>query len=393
MASDYHHGVRVVEISEGARPIRMVSTSIIGLVATADDANIETFPLNEPVLITNVHKAIGDAGKTGTLSKALTAIGDQAKPVIVVVRVEDSDTPEQLKSNVIGTTTDEGKYTGLKALLTAQNKLKVKPRILGIPGLEDAETIAALASTAEKLRAFAYASDLKSKNITEAFAFRETFGKRELMIIWPNFTGWNPKTNQKEEIWASAVALGLRAKLDNEIGWHKTLSNITVNNVTGISKDVYWDLQDPDTDAGLLNAKDITTLIQDDGFKFWGSRTCAGPTSEFMFENYTRTAQILADTMAEAHKWAVDGPIHPSIARDIIEGVNKKFAELKKLKYILGGEAWFDPEKNLDTVLMSGKMYISYKYTPVPPLENLEFHQHITSEYLLDFAEQIAASN
>lgn len=393
MAADYHHGVRVVEVNEGVRSIRVISTSIVGLVATADDADAEKFPLNEPVLITNVHSAIGDAGKTGTLSKVLTAIGDQAKPVVVVVRVADADSPDQLKSNVIGTTTDDGKYTGLKALLTAHTKVKVKPRILGIPGLEDAETIAALASTAEKLRAFAYASDLKSKNVTEAIAFRETFGKRELMLIWPQFTGWNTKTNQREEIWASAVALGLRAKLDNEIGWHKTLSNITVDNVTGISKDITWDLQDPDTDAGLLNSKDITTLTQDDGFKFWGSRTCAGPTSKFPFESYTRTAQILADTIADAHKWAVDKPLHPSLAKDIIEGINKKFSELRKLGYIIDGNAWFDPDKNLDTVLASGKMYVDYDYTPVPPLENLEFHQHITSSYLLDFAAQIASSN
>ena len=51
-----------------------------------------------------------------------------------------------------------------------------------------------------------------------------------------------------------ARALGLRAKIDEEVGWHKSLSNYEVNGVTGISKDVYWDLQDPSTDAGVLNA-------------------------------------------------------------------------------------------------------------------------------------------
>lgn len=36
--ADYHHGVRVVEINEGTRPIRTVSTAVIGLVATAPEA-------------------------------------------------------------------------------------------------------------------------------------------------------------------------------------------------------------------------------------------------------------------------------------------------------------------------------------------------------------------
>ena len=38
MAQDYHHGIRVVEINEGTRPIRTVATAVIGLVATAPDA-------------------------------------------------------------------------------------------------------------------------------------------------------------------------------------------------------------------------------------------------------------------------------------------------------------------------------------------------------------------
>ena len=38
MATDYHHGVRVIEINEGTRPIRTISTAVIGLVATAPDA-------------------------------------------------------------------------------------------------------------------------------------------------------------------------------------------------------------------------------------------------------------------------------------------------------------------------------------------------------------------
>lgn len=81
-------------------------------------------------------------------------------------------------------------------------------------------------------------------------------------------------------------ALGLRAKIDEQTGWHKTLSNVCVNGVTGISADVFWDLQDPATDAGLLNQNDVTTLICKDGFRFWGSR-CLSDDRMFAFENYT----------------------------------------------------------------------------------------------------------
>ena len=61
MATDYHHGVRVVEISDGTRTIRTVSTAVIGMVCTASDADAAAFPLNTPVLITNINTAIGKA--------------------------------------------------------------------------------------------------------------------------------------------------------------------------------------------------------------------------------------------------------------------------------------------------------------------------------------------
>lgn len=89
MSTEYHHGVRVIELTEGIRPIRMVSTAIIGLVATSSDADPDTFPYDKPVLVTNVLAAIGKAGTKGTLAASLDAISQQVRPIIVVVRVPD----------------------------------------------------------------------------------------------------------------------------------------------------------------------------------------------------------------------------------------------------------------------------------------------------------------
>jgi phage tail sheath protein FI len=394
MATDFHHGVRVIEINEGIRPIRTVATAIIGLVATADDADVETFPLDTPVLVTNVFTAIGKAGKKGTLTRALDAIADQATPICVVVRVAEGEgvTPEDIladqTSKVIGTVTPEGKYTGMQALLAAEATFGIKPRILGCPGLDSMDVTAALAGIAQKLRGFAYASCWECENITSALDYREGFGQRELMLIYGDFRKWNTATNKSDVAWAVANALGLRAKIDEEIGWHKTLSNVAVNSVTGVTKDIYWDLQNPATDAGLLNSKEITCLIRREGYRFWGNRTTSDEPL-FAFENYTRTAQVLADTIAEAHMWAVDKPLTPTLVKDIIEGINAKFRELRTNGYIIDANSYYDAEINTSTTLKEGKLYIDYDYTPVPPLENLMFRQRITDRYLLDFAEKI----
>lgn len=224
--SDYHHGVQVLEINDGTRVISTVSTAIVGMVCTASDADAETFPLNKPVLITNVQSAIAKAGKKGTLAASLQAIADQSKPVTVVVRVED------------GSGDDE------------ETKL--------------AQTV----------------------------------------------------------------------------------------------------------------------------FRFWGNRTCSDDPL-FLFENYTRTAQVLADTMAEAHMWAVDKPITATLIRDIVDGINAKFRELKTNGYIVDATCWFSEESNDAETLKAGKLYIDYDYTPVPPLENLTLRQRITDKYLANLVTSV----
>jgi len=390
MATDsYHHGVRVHELNEGNRPIRTVSTAVIGLIATGSDADATAFPLDKTVLITNIQAAIGNAGTQGTLARSLQAIVDQTNAVVVVVRVDQKTDEAEQTTAVIGGTVN-GKYTGMKALLTAEQHLGVKPRILGAPGLDTAAVTASLGGIAEKLRAFNYVSAHGCETKEEAVAYRDAIGSRETMLIWPDFLGWDTVTSSTKTFEATARALGLRAKIDNDIGWHKTLSNVPVNGVTGISKDVFWQLQSMDTDAGYLNSNEVTTLIQSNGLRFWGSRTCTDDPL-FAFENSTRTAQVLADTMAEGHMWAVDKPLHPSLARDIVEGINAKFRDLKTQGYIIDGECWFDDSVNSKETLKSGRLILDYDYTPVPPLEDLTLRQRITDKYLADFASRMTA--
>jgi uncharacterized protein len=387
----YHHGVRVIEINEGTRPIRTVATAIIGLIATAADADAAFFPLDTPVLVTNVYTALSKAGVAGTLAKSLNTIAMQARPIIVVVRVAPGADDAETTSNVIGTVLSTGQRTGAQALLSAQSMLGVKPRILGAPGLDSQPVATALAAISQQLRAMSYCSAWECETVSDVLAYRENFGARELMLIHPDFQSWDTVSSSTVDAPAVAYALGLRAKLDFDIGWHKTLSNVALNGPTGISKPIFWDLQSSATDAGLLNEAGVTTLINQGGFKFWGSRTCSEEPL-FSFESATRTAQVLADSIADAHMWANDKPLHPTIVKDILEGVNAKFRELKTLGYILDGSAWFEEEINDKDRLKEGKLVIDYDYTPLPPLEDLSFRQRITDRYYADFAARVAAA-
>jgi phage tail sheath protein FI len=109
--------------------------------------------------------------------------------------------------------------TGLKALRAAENKLGVKPRIIGAPGLDTLPVTTELAATAIKLRAFSYAYAWNCKTVADCLTYRLNFGQRELMLIWPDFMAWDTTANADAITWASARA-GLRAYLDEAQGWH-----------------------------------------------------------------------------------------------------------------------------------------------------------------------------
>src|SRR5699024_2681636 len=125
MANDFHHGVRVIEINDGTRTISTISTAVIGVVCTSNDADDSVFPLNTPTLITNVASSLAYAGQQGTLRPTLNAIADQCSPTVVVVRVAEGQDANATTANIIGTVTEDGKFTGIKALLTAKTKLAV----------------------------------------------------------------------------------------------------------------------------------------------------------------------------------------------------------------------------------------------------------------------------
>lgn len=373
------HGIKLNEPVTGTRPILAASTAVIGLVATATaaggDASAldDAFPLNQPVLVTDVRAAVAKSGTGGTLRDTLSAIADQTNPVTVVVRVEEGETPAETDANVIGDT--GGAYTGLNALLAAEAQLGVRPRIIGVPGLDTQAVTTETAAIARKLRGFSYARAI-GDDVPEAITYRESFGARELMLLWPNFSGGFAGD-------AVARAMGLRSRIDTEFGWHKTLSNVAVDGVTGLSRDVFFDLTSAQNDAGLLNGADITTLVRANGFRFWGNRTCSDDPL-FAFESTVRTAQAIQDEIATGLMWAIDKPITRTLIRDIEETINARLRQLKAEGRIIGGRAWIDPELNRPAQLAAGKITVDYDYTPCAPLEELGLNQRITDRYYGD---------
>lgn len=382
-----HHGITANEYTEGVRSISDISTAIIGMVCTAEDADANAFPLNTPIFATSAYDLLAKAGTKGTLAKSLDAIVDQADAQVVIVRVAESKNAEEQKANIIGTA-EGGKYTGLKALRRAKAVTGYTPKILGVPELDSQDVLTELVGIAHATRAFAYGSAGGNPDITEVGNYRKNFGQRELMLIDNEFMAFDPTTKKTETAATIARILGARAKLDKNVGWHKSISNTEINGVSGLKFARSFDLLDKNCDANTLNNKDVTTLIREDGFRVWGNRTCTND-SMMAFEVATRTAQIIQETIASAFMWALDKPMHPSLMEDIIMAINAKLAQYVNKGYILGARVFIDKTLNTSETVQAGQFTISYEFTWVPPLENMVFNQHVTDTFFVNLVDKV----
>jgi phage tail sheath protein FI len=156
MTTTFLHGLEVLQIDTGARPIQTVRSSVIGLIGTAPDADAEKFPLNTPVLVSRRSDMAG-LGTTGTLQSALNLIYDQAGAVVVVVCVEEGLDEAATINNVRGGINNATHaYEGVHAFLAAENEVGFSPRILLAPGFTHQRTSNGILSIAVQTQGSGY---------------------------------------------------------------------------------------------------------------------------------------------------------------------------------------------------------------------------------------------
>lgn len=288
------HGVTAKEFTRGARPISDIAANIIGIVATAEDADAATFPTGKPVYGNSAASLLEKAGTKGTLAKTLTAITDQGDAQIVVVRAE---TAASGRSDTQNAEQKTAVIEACKTLAKAQAHTGFKPKILGAPELDDADVTAALVVAANALDGFVYASAGGAEDITTLTQYRAGFGQKNLMLVDNEFIAY-----QKGEAATAATIgriLGARAMLDTAVGPHKSISNAEIQGVSALKYPRSFGLLDINSEANTINNADITTLIRENGFRVWGNRTCSADPV-WAFEPTVRVASIIKETIAQS---------------------------------------------------------------------------------------------
>ena len=383
MPEQFLHGIEVVELDDGPRPIRTVKSSVIGLIGTAPEADAKKLPLDTPILIAGRRTEAAGLGKTGTLPAAIDGIFDQCGAMVAMVRVAEGSAEETKSAVIGGVDNDTGKRTGLQAFLDARNAIKVTPRILAAPGFSHELAVGTeMNSLAQRLKAVAI---VDGPNTTDAAAIsaRENYGSDRVYVVDPWVKVWD--VAQKKEIVqpASARVAGLISKMDNARGWWWSPSNQVIDGIVGTARGIDFELSDVNCRANHLNEHEVVTIVHEGGYRLWGNRSCSkDPKTAFLCVR--RSADMIAESILYAHLWAVDRGITKTYLEDVRDGVRAYIRHLKKVGALIGGDCWVDPEINTPDQIAQGIVYWDYDFTPVYPAEHLVFRSHIVDRYLVD---------
>jgi len=401
MPTDFLHGVEVVEIDNGARPIAVARSSVIGLVGTAPDldaltlpANFATqadwdaakaaFPLNTPVLIAGSLREAAQLGLTGTLPAALRGVFDQVGALVVVVRVAagaGATAEADTLANIIGgVDAGTGQYTGISAFLGAESVVKVTPRVLIAHGFShNAAVASALLTVADRLRSVVVA-DGPNTDDAAAIAYAGTFGSPRLYIVDPWVKALSASGVEVVEP-ASARVAGVIAKSDSERGFWWSPSNQELRGVLGTARPVDFALGDANARANLLNEARVATIIHQNGFRLWGNRSVT-IDPKWTFLSVRRTADIINESLLRTHLWAVDRNLTRTYVADVTDGLNAFLRQLTAQGAILGGRAWADPDLNTAASLAAGQVFFNFEFTPPAPAERITFRSQLTNDFL-----------
>jgi hypothetical protein len=400
-ASDFLHGVEVVEIASGDQSVQINKMAVAGIIGTAPLADAAAFPLDTPVLLSSSPQKAALLGATGTLLPAVRDFYAEGGGAAVVVRVAPGASNDATMTAIVGSASAK---TGVHAFLGARAHVGVQPRTLIAPGFTSARpssasnpVVAALLEVAGKLRGRVYAST-PSTSIDDALAWRQDWASPRLTPIYPNILGWDPATSTYVTRPAEAAFAGLTARVHRENGFWFSPSNFVLQSIGGVSTPVDWASGDPDCEANILNENRIATIInmgkagvgQYGGWRRWGNRTTADDAN-WVFECVRTTEDAVYEALDEATLWAVDKPASAQLLLDITERANAFFKFGKNEGFLVGGRCWLDAEDNPPAQMKNGVYVWRIDPEAPAPMEHIVYKAQRNADYYTELLGDLSA--
>ena len=399
MAANYLHGVETIEIDKGPRAVRLVKSSVVGLVGTAAAGAI-----NEPILVRR-EGGFGEFGAEGekfTIVRELKRLFAQKPTVCIVVNVHDPAkhaTVPAASADVIGTIDAvTGKRTGMQAFKDAYQLFGFFPKILIAPGFSSLAPVStALTTIATAIRAITFFDAPVGITVQQAISGRGPAGtinfstsSERAGLCYPMVKMFNPALNGGQgdiELAAlSTVIAGAWSRRDQENGYWWSGSNLELLNVLGVERHIEAMINDANSEANLLNEAGIITVFNSfgTGIRSWGNRSAAWPTNtgQKNFLNVRRTADVIQESLELSTLQYLDRPLDNAVIDDILESGNRFLRHQQANGAIAGGKVWLNKDLNPPENLANGHLIPSVEFAPYSPLERVTYQSEINIEYL-----------
>ncbi|BBB99797.1 MULTISPECIES: phage tail sheath subtilisin-like domain-containing protein [Bradyrhizobium] len=248
----------------------------------------------------------------------------------------------------------------------------------------------AFASIVDRLRAVAFL-DGPGTSYEDAVEYRQDYGSQRISIIDPGVLSWDTENSVYVQKPASAYAAGIQARVDEERGFWYTFSNELIQNIGGPSRPVDFMPNDRDCEANMLNAAQVTTVIHDDGFRFWGVRG-TGTDPLWAHLSVRRTADMVYESLERAERSRMDKPFSLQLLADIQLDVNSYLRLLRSRGALIGGKCWIDANINTPATFAAGELSVDFDLEPPALLEHLQFRARRNPQYYVDFIEEFNRS-
>ncbi|KAA6404490.1 phage tail sheath family protein [Candidatus Tokpelaia sp.] len=418
--AEFHHGPEIIEARNEAGIVRDVRSAVVFIAGTAPVHELHKDNaadyVNKRIIVRNKRQAAEafgavDRTQAYTIPAALEAIfnksinGMGGATVIVVnvfdpaVHVGNDGLPDiaQVKAADIvgGYDSISGRYTGLELAAGSYSEYGFNPKLIIAPGFAGNMGVrAAMDRLADKTKAMALVNmDAGITTLNAAIRARGVGGdyntaSERLALIWPAPLVYDLKQDKPVAEDGAAHLAGEICAMDLALGYQHSPSNKPLNDVMGLEHEVVFTPGEYDSDTNALNAAGIITFMQSfgTGFRFWGNRSAAFPTSssQMCFINCRRVFDMVHEAALYYLLSRIDSIASANmlelIEDDVDAFIRKKVGE----SVLYGGSFRFDRAKTTSRDIADGHFYYSLDMQPVGIMERLT----VTSELNINYAKE-----
>lgn len=326
----------------------------------------------------------------------ISAVSDKIKNSTLKLTFSVVDTAKITKKEIIGgVDITTGKKSGLELIN------EVYPRYMKVPGTilapgwsSDPEVATIMNSKAARINGIFQADALidapshllysevpewkKKNNIVEKYQ----------LVIYPKLSLGGKTYHFSTQLAGSISATD--AKYEGIPYKSPSNENLRIDSTVNDNGEVFLSVDE----ANYLNENGIMTAINFAGWKTWGNRTAAYPTTSDVKDSFIPIRRMFnwaMNTMVLTFWSKIDDPINKRLIETVVDTANLWLNGLASQGAILGGRVAFEEADNPVTSLMDGKIKFHFYLTPPSPAEEISFVQEYDVNIVQAFIAEMSS--